>query len=146
MYDKTPYIQVSAQDSDCIQGWRAIAEAIRNSIPAEAGLVCIECYPGVFVDEISVSLHKELSTHRQLFAEDWYLSPDQINKLVEPYLSDDPVFGRMNSLSIRDFIDTERIEISRAELSSSVMGLTIVMGTGASLLTPKFDLLIYADM
>jgi mannose-6-phosphate isomerase class I len=146
MYDKTPYLQVTAQDSDCIQGWPAIAEAIRSSLPTRSGLVCIECYPGVFVDELSSYFYKELGPHRQLFAVDWYLSSDQINKLVEPYLSDDPVFGRMNSLAIRDFIDTQKIGALRSELSSSVTGITIVMGTGASLLIPNFDLLIYADL
>ncbi|QEE28921.1 mannose-6-phosphate isomerase [Terriglobus albidus] len=146
MYDKTPYLQVTTQDSDCLDGWPAIAEAIRASLPTGSGLVCIECYPGVFVDELSFFLHKELGPHLQLFAADWYLSPDQIDQLVEPYLSDDPVFGRMNSLAIRDFIDSEKLEATRADLPSMATDITIVIGTGASFLLPKFDLLLYADM
>ena len=146
MYDKTPYLQVTAEDSDCIQGWPAIAGAIRSSLPTGAGLVCIECYPGTFVEELSSNLHKELGPHRQMFAADWYLSSEQINELVEPYLSDDPIFGKMNLLDIRDFIDAQKISASHSELSISSTGITVVLGTGASLLIPNFDLLIYADL
>jgi mannose-6-phosphate isomerase class I len=146
MYDKTPYLQVTAQDDDCTQGWRAIAEKIRSCLPTGSGLVCIECYPGVFIDELSRSLQEELGAHRQIFSADWYLSPDQIEKLVEPYLSDDPVFGRMNSLAIGDFIDPRKLEAARSEPSLSAREITVVLGTGASLLTPQFDVLIYADM
>jgi mannose-6-phosphate isomerase class I len=146
MYDKTPYLQVTAQDGDCIQGWRDIAERIRSYLPTGSGRVCIECYPGVFIDELSRSLQNEMGLHRQIFSADWYLSSDQINKLVEPYLSDDPVFGRMNSLAIGDFIDARKIEAARSELSSSGGDITVVLGTGASLLTAQFDLFIYADM
>ena len=146
MYDKTPYLQVTEQDTDCTQGWPAVAEVIRCSLPAGAGLVCIECYPGVILDELSSSLQKELGPHRQLFAEDWYLSSDEIDKLVDPYLSDDPVFGRMNSLDIQDFIDAQKIGAVRSELALVSTGITVVLGTGASLLVSRPDLLIYADL
>ena len=146
MYDKTPYLQVTAQDSDCIQGWRVIAEKIRSCLPTGSGLVCIECYPGVFIDELSRSLQDELGPHRQILSADWYLSSDQIEKLVEPYLSDDPVFGRMNALAIEDFIDARKLEAARSELSPSAREITVVLGTGASLLTSQFDVHIYADM
>jgi mannose-6-phosphate isomerase class I len=146
MYDKTPHLQVTAQGGDCIQGWPAIAEKIRSCLPTGSGLVCIECYPGVFIDELSRSLQEELGRHRQILSADWYLSSDQIEKLIEPYLSDDPVFGRMNSLTIGDFIDSRKIEAARSELSPPAGETTVVLGTGASLLTSQFDLLIYADM
>lgn len=146
MYDKTPYLQVTAQDGDCIQGWRAIAEKIRSCLPTGSGSVCIECYPGVFIDELSRSLQEELGPHRQILSADWYLSSVQIEKLVEPYLSDDPVFGRMNALTIGDFIDARKLEAARSELSPSVKEITVVLGTGASMLTSRFDVHIYADM
>ncbi|WP_246153754.1 class I mannose-6-phosphate isomerase [Terriglobus albidus] len=52
----------------------------------------------------------------------------------------------MNSLAIRDFIDSEKLEATRADLPSMATDITIVIGTGASFLLPKFDLLLYADM
>ncbi|GGA67265.1 mannose-6-phosphate isomerase [Edaphobacter acidisoli] len=146
MYDKTPYLQVTHQDCDCIKGWPAIAAQIRSALPTGSGLVCVECYPGVLIEQVSSCLRKELGPHRQLRAEDWYFSPEQINDLIEPYLSNDPVFGRMNSLEIWDFIDPQKIESARTELASSAEGITIVIGTGASLLSPVFDVCIYADM
>ena len=121
----------------------------KRSDPAsqlDQDLVCIECYPGVFIDELSRSLQEELGPHRQILSADWYLSSDQIEKLVEPYLSDDPVFGRMNSLTIGDFIDARKLEAARSELSPSAREITVVLGTGASLLTSQFDVHIYADM
>lgn len=67
--------------------------------------------------------------------------------MLAPHLGDDRVFGRMNGLTIEDWFDTRALKREREEVAGATKrGTVLVIGSGASLLAPNRDILVYADM
>ena len=65
--------------------------------------------------------------------------------MVAPYLGgDDPIFGRMTPLGLRDFLDGSLLRDLRHKVAA-MAGTVLIVGPGASLVSPA-ALLIYADM
>lgn len=144
MYDKFPFIAVSQNREDCVIGWDSIADVMRTRAK---GTVCLECYPGVLVDEVCEEIKKRFAKDLLLVrAGDCYLDEAELERKTQPLLTDDPVFGRMNDFEIADFLDADKVRVARAEIERGGGGLVLVVGTGASLLAPVADLLVYADM
>jgi hypothetical protein len=66
--------------------------------------------------------------------------------MVEQFLGDDPVFGRMNGILIEDYFDPGKLAAARVSVQKRNGGLTLVIGIGATLVAPNPDVLVYADM
>jgi mannose-6-phosphate isomerase class I len=146
MYDKFPFVAVSDAREDCLAGWAAIAAAIRGRVAQDAAVVCLECYPGVLLDSLCAGLSRELHPARMIRAEDYYLPESELEAKVQPLLTDDPVFGHMDSFAIADFFGEENINRAQRELDNVSGELVLVVGTGATLIAPNCDVLIYADL
>jgi mannose-6-phosphate isomerase class I len=108
--------------------------------------LAIECYPGVLEQQISETLSEALSPTRVIWVRDTYKPSREIESMISPELTDDPVFGRMNGLVIQDFVDPARIESSREQLKQNRGQLILIVGAGTSLIEPDPDVLIYADL
>jgi len=145
-YDKSPFVQASANERECKAGWSEIGAHLRGIIGAARRLVCIECYPGVFLEEIESALKTALRPAIVIRAENSLKTAHEIERLVEPYLdNDDPVFGRLTSLGLSDFFDLAKLSSARSAIEQAP-GTVLVVGTGASFIAPQHDLLIYADL
>jgi mannose-6-phosphate isomerase class I len=144
MYDRYPSVP-AGNEEECSEGWNEIAQRIAPSIAEQRSVICVECYPGADVRRIASNLQHRLKPTLTVFAEDAYHSPDELNSRFDPLLTDDPVFGKMNSLEILDFFDPRLLEETRQRLESRKSGLLLIVGTGASLVS-RFDRLVYADM
>ncbi|MHB8502471.1 MAG: class I mannose-6-phosphate isomerase [Candidatus Acidiferrales bacterium] len=145
-YDKRPFVQVSADERDCEAGWNEVGAHLRAVIGAARRVVCVECYPGVFVDEIESALKADLHPAIVVCAEECMKTPQEIDRLTKPYLrNEDPVFGRLTSLVLPDFFDPAKLSSARNAIEQS-SGTALIVGTGASLVAPRHDLLIYADL
>jgi mannose-6-phosphate isomerase class I len=131
-YDKFPVVPVSAEAP--VEGWTNIGFRLASGGPR---LIAIECYPGADVQGIERALAPALGAERVIRAADFYKPGTEITFMLAPYLGDDPVFGRMNGIGVEDFL------AHKPEIGA---GRTLVIGTGASLLAPDADLLVYADM
>lgn len=134
-YDKRPSVPGRG---DCITGWDAIGGAIRST---GARVIVIESYTGVHRSDLSKLVDAIAPDHAIDAAQ--ALRPEaEIDAMVYPDVTDDPVFGRITRLSIEDFFDPSAL----ARLSvQAAKGTVVIYGVGASLVT-KGDLLIYADM
>jgi mannose-6-phosphate isomerase class I len=146
MYDKKPYIAVSPSDRDCHSGWEAIGQALRTAAAGKQRIVCVECYPGVAIQEVRERLEAIFQPSRVFSTEDLLLSTAELNQWMMPLLTDDPVFGVMNTIEIKDYFDPEKLEAARREVEEARAGITLVIGVGAALVAPHPDLLIYADL
>jgi len=146
MYDKQPYVSVSPDSGDCSQGWKEIGAVLRKSVPGGRCVVCVECYPGVFEKEIRDQLASLLHPTLILSTAELLLSPAKLNKRVDPVLTDDPVFGMLNGIEIRDYLDTGKLDPARKKLEQAEKGIVLVVGTGAIEVAPHPDLLVYADL
>ena len=139
MYDKAPFIDVGPE-SECVIGWEAIASSLRE----QDCRICVECYPGVFIQEIVGAISRHMHGWKVILAEDALLPEAVIEERFEKQLTDDPVFGRMSETTLADFFDPEAL--ARLSREASAASKLVVVGTGATLVCPDASLLIYADM
>ena len=144
-YDKHPRLPVRVGEQCAWQGWAAIIDRLRGSVQQRARRIAIECYPGVLTDHIESELGQALPDCLMIRAQCAWKSPAEIERMVKRDLTEDPVFGRMNGLSIDDFLDSHRLETLRADIRSSSRPV-LVVGTGAFATCPEPDLLVYADL
>ncbi len=148
-YDKFPAIQVPFGSGRCVQGWEAVGARLKEVVAARKSartIVTVECYTGVFIEEIVTALQKHFPKSSILRSAEAFLSPEEIERLVAPFNgSDDPVFGRMNELRMEDFLDPKKSAALRQQINEALTGLVFVIGNGASLIHPG-DLLVYADL
>ena len=147
-YDKYPSIQVPGGEGQCVRGWDAAVARLREAVAARKSartVVTVECYTGVFVDEIVTALQERFPEALILRSSDAFLTAEEIESLVAPFNGgDDPVFGRLNGLRMEDFLDAEKTAALRHRLEG-IPGTVFVIGNAASLIHPG-DLLVYADL
>jgi mannose-6-phosphate isomerase class I len=146
MYDRRPYVPVSSHPEDCCVGWDSIGCSLRESLNSKHSIICIECYPGVFVREVCEWLAALLKPSLLISTEDLLLAPASLNERVAPMLTDDPVFGVMNCIEIEEFFDPGKLRHALHAVKKTSEGIVLIVGTGAVKVASRHDLLIYADM
>lgn len=152
-YDKFPFVPVTAAADACQIGWAAIAGTLRAVLadaapaPGQPLVLAVECYPGTNLAQLRQELTQALRPAQCVVADDLYLPPAAIAALVAGPLTDDPVFGRLNGLTISDFFNPPRLQAAQATLAAAGAGqLVLVLGTGATLVCPSPAVLVYADL
>jgi mannose-6-phosphate isomerase class I len=144
-YDKRPVVNVSPDAGNCDVGWAPIARRLKANIRPGPFVLCVECYPGCFEKQIEQELVQALHPSLVVRAGESYLPENAIRALCERDLGDDPVFAFMSNYVLSEFMDEQKVEKLRLRVSQS-SGLVLVIGTGASLIAEKWDLLAYCDM
>lgn len=146
-YDKFPRVPVTANDEDCATGWAEVVDKLSRDVMSRLRCVLvIECYPGVDIDTLQRQLVNPLKPRRCILAADALKSPAELDSQFADCLGQDAVFGRMQPWTISDFLSASRIETLRSELHSSRDGLTVILGTGATVISEQWDVLVYADL
>ncbi len=144
MYDRFPCVEVGSAD-ECLTGWAQIGAHLCERI-ASRGRLVVECYPGVNLAEVEQGLRAAIPGARFVNTAGLLRSPREIAAMLEPVLGDDPVFGRMNSIEIADFLDPAKLAAAQKRCSEAKDAAVVIFGTGASLVCPAPDLLVYADL
>jgi mannose-6-phosphate isomerase class I len=151
-YDKFPFVPVAAKDDACQTGWAAISSVLRAALlakPAAANqplVLAVECYPGTDLKQLQHELTQALQPAQCLLANDIYYPPAEIDSMVAGPLTDDPVFGRLNGLTIADFFDPQLLRAAQAALAEAAGQLVVVVGSGATLVCPTPAVVVYADL
>ena len=131
-------------------GWQAIAGKIETEISLKEDYhqrIIIECYHGVLTEEIISGLKEHFKTPITFIpVEAAMLGEGEVDRMVYPFVTDDPVFGYMSPLQMDDFFDPNALKEIRQRIDSIDHGVVCVYGAGASLVSPGTGLLIYADM
>src|ERR1700722_12671579 len=140
-YDKYPFLD-GGTSADCVEGWDAIALQLTN-----AKMVCVECYPGARVDDISSQMAQRFMPDTVINASRGYKSSAEIHAMLTPYLGDDRVFGHMNELTLKDWFRENALNQLREEvIEAAARGTVLLIGSGAALLASEPDILVYADI
>ena len=142
-YDKRPSVQISQAEGDCALGWPEILAALQTH--PDARRIAIECYPGVLLEPLRRHLVPWLSPSLVLECADAMLSPEAIEAKFASLLGNDPVFGHMSPHTLDAFFDPAKIERAH-QRSEAADGRVVAIGTGATLLLPNWDLLLYVDV
>src|SRR4051794_38482352 len=130
------YPEVKVHGHACLIGWQNIVTKlleIQRSKNLEKTIVTIECYHGVYIDELINQVKEYLPSALFFDAGVAMKSPAEIDTLVYPFVTDDPVFGYMAPLLLNDFFDEEKLQSMQSELMSAEKELIIVYGVGATL-------------
>jgi mannose-6-phosphate isomerase class I len=144
VYDRFPSI-ASGRADECLTGWNAVGEHFCRRV-GSGGVIAIESYPAVNLDEIQDALRQFFPGARFVCTENFLRPPTEINEMVGPVLGDDPVFGQMNSIEIADFFDPQKLAEAKRSCAAAPGELVIIIGTGASLICPEPSVLVYADL
>lgn len=126
-----------------VQGYDKITKILKKEAEnKERHVITLELYTEVDVNEILEGLQGLNAT--LINAEECMISDEEYNRQIEQFLTDDRVFGIMNTLNTKDFYLPEKIERMREQIAQA-KGLILVYGVGASLVC-EGDTLVYADL
>lgn len=143
-YDKYPATRL---DATLWKGWAAIRDEISRKIQSlhrERCVVAIECYQGVYHEELEPEL-KALEPTRWFNTAELFKPVEEIERMTYPYVTDDRLFGFRARFTYADFLVGERVEALRSQLREA-SGVSIVYGHGAAHVAPDADLILYVDM
>lgn len=144
-FTKFPSVNVHTA-ATCQTGWSAIHTELSNAIQSKsAKVVVIECYQGVFVEDIIKWIRCNFSDAHLIESSTALRSEQEIKALTHPDVTDDRIFGVITQLDLVDLFDGSLLPQIRKSLSGN-QKLTFIVGTGAALLVEKPDLIVYADM
>ena len=142
-YDKRPGVNISPRERDCALGWREIIEDLQPHSGARR--IAIECFHGVQLEPLRRELVARLAPELVLESADAMLPAQTVEAKFAAMLGDDRVFGRLNWAKLEEFFDPEKIANAQ-RVAAETKGLVVAIGTGASLLLPDWDLLIFVDV
>lgn len=148
-YDKFPFVQVESQSDTCAVGWPSVSRAfekIMALLSSKKVVVIVECYQGVNNDEIIAALQNGISHDLWINTSDLFKGEANIRRLIQPDITDDPVFGYITRLKIDDYFNHQKLQAARRAIASVREGTVVIYGTGAASVCPGHGLLIYADM
>jgi mannose-6-phosphate isomerase class I len=143
-YDKEPHVPVGPAEA-CEVGWAAITARLLGLRSRSRCVLAVECYPGVHVDEVKKAFGEGLRPSLVVDVRQAYREASEIERMCAPYLGDDPVFGRMNGLSLSDFFEPGRRAVLCGRVESTERGIVLVVGPGATLVAAP-DVVVYADL
>ena len=146
-FEKFP--EVNIQGHECISGWEDIGRKLLSGISGTGEdrlVIAVDCYHGVYTSEIIESLQLQGKDTRMFETGNAFKPSEEIGDMVYPYVTDDPVFGVITSLSLEDFFDRQKIKTIQDDITAIESGLILIVGPGASLFAPAATLLVYADM
>lgn len=142
-FNKQPSILAAGNDLVSELGWTAISNRIHQELKNNSSyIVVLECYQGVFIDELLSNL---TGFDNIIRTSDHFKSEDEILDLTFPDVTDDRVFGKISKLTMNDFLNGKSVDGLKDSLNSNKQK-TLLIGPGASLISPSCDLLVYADM
>ncbi len=147
-YDKFPFINIIESANTAVSGWKDTLNTINDKIKNSNGsriIVTIDFYPGVFENEIFEGLIEPLKASHTFYTGNYFKTEEELLELTFPNVTDDAVFGYMTRLNMMDFFDESKISQAKADLKNA-QDLIIVYGPGATCLSEKSDILIFADM
>lgn len=139
-YDKYPATNV---DGELIKGWENIIALLKGKV-AGNGVIAVECYVGVHLAEVE-NAFKTMDCSLCYLMEQIYKPREVITEMTHPILTDDVLFGHKTYLTLTDFIDSDQLKEARQTVSVA-KGIRVVIGTGATLVCPDADVVVYLDM
>lgn len=144
-YDKYPEILVSQSSDGAFLGYEEICSEISSKIIKKKNIIAIDCYMGVYEDEVLENISKYIEFNKVIFTKNIFFDGEKITDIFNDSLTDDRVFGKMTELSLEDIADVEKIKECRENIESTENGNILILGVGALLLC-KPDIHIYADL
>ena len=130
-------IVISARNKDSvIFGWDKVVAALADKVATGAKVIALDGWYGIDYAKIACALAKKLEAAGKkvtlLPATDLYLSREEIVAYNQPYVTDDPGFGKVNGAGvIEDIMSADAIADAKAKLAAAEVA--VIYGVGASI-------------
>ncbi|HVL32611.1 MAG TPA: mannose-6-phosphate isomerase, partial [Actinomycetota bacterium] len=111
---------------DCSVGWSDIAARLRAT---GARVFVLESMPGVHTAD-AVALARALGADEVIDAADALRTPEEVERVIAPDITDDPVFGKLTHRVLDDLLDLAKLGALR-ERARSAHGTVVIHGLGA---------------
>ena len=145
-YDKYPVVQVAGHQDDCICGWDRIVRELKGKLP-ENSVLAVECYQGVFEDEVAEALVKGLGDVDLYRTGDFMKSEKELYAILGEDITDDRIFGFITRRTMDVYFDEDKVAAAREKIRESAHARPqVVLGVGASYVCLEWGLLAYLDM
>jgi mannose-6-phosphate isomerase class I len=147
IYDKSPALEIPGFTA--YQGWPQVIDQLLRAIEStheKPPVVVVDCYCGVLDEELLGELSRGLRPDTVIKMADLMRSEREIEQMIRPYLGDDPVFGRISGIEMKDYFDPAKLSRARDVLRNGSDSLIMIYGPGAGLITDTCGVFIYADM
>ena len=145
-YDKLPFIDVSHSEHRGWRGWQDILAHLKTCATDGPAAIAIECYPGVFIDEITEAVRSHWPEVQIIDMREALLPEGEIENLVHPFTGGaDPIFGYLCNLTLDRFFRSDVLSQLRARADSTTRPI-VLLGTGAFLAAPVTALRVFADL
>ncbi|WP_057879608.1 class I mannose-6-phosphate isomerase [Companilactobacillus kimchiensis] len=144
-YDLAPTTKINDYKI-ALSGYSKISEFLNKKVNENKKkniILVIECYPATNLKELREGLIDHLSPQNIINSDENAMDSKDLNEKIKDTVTNDRVFGVMSHYQLKDFFPNVENVSKKIE---TLDGLTIVYGTGATLLAPNSDILIYADM
>lgn len=139
-FDKFPS---SKADGVAYEGYSALVNELQASL-SEKPLVIFEMYPGCNENEIKDNLIAKLGFDEVVDIEDCAKDEKTLNDWLEPFLTEDRVFGLMTHFQIQQFYEMDKVAALKKRIASSQKRIA-VYGFGSSLISKNAPV-IYFEM
>jgi len=154
-----PAVQIN--DDDVLKiGWNAMTEYICHWITDHkrdtALMVTIDGYVNTDWQTLAAHLTNAFVQHQITsqfyYAETCLKTALELQTQFEPYLGDDPVFGRLYNKTLKSFFDPIKLKALKTAIlkqqRQAEPAIILCCGVGASLILPRYkiDLLCYIDL
>ena len=147
-YDLFPQIHVATDEKAyALPGWEAIGRELRGAVQARGAdktVLCVDCYHGVWEEEILAKLRECLRPDAVFCAADAAISREKALDMLRCHITDDRVFGVLSHHRLADFFEPQKEKALRRAIAQA-QGFVLVFGVGAAHLCQP-DILVYADM
>lgn len=126
-------IVISAQNKDSvIFGWDKVIAALADKVAAGAKTVAIDGWYGINYEKIANALAAKVGGATLIAADELYVSREEIIAYNQPYVTDDPGFGKVNQTGvIEDIMCCDAVAAAKAKLASG--DVVIIYGVGAAI-------------
>lgn len=148
LFNKFPSIKIKDMDDQIFTSWSDILCEIKHKIEKiekNKKIITIEFYQGVYETELIEQIVDYFEGAEFIFSNSYLKESEDIEKMIEHELTNDPVFGKITNFSLIDFFKSEKIKSSNEIIRNTENNLIIVLGVGASLIYNS-DVLVYVDM
>ena len=136
-YDKYPALAIEGFET--YEGYTAIADVLGKS---GKKVIVFDCYPEVDQAEVEAGLATLGATW--FHTDDCMMDKAEYAAFIKPYVTDDRVFGVMNTLKLTDILKKDKAAAMKTAIENTE-GTVCVIGVGASLIT-EGDTVVYLDL
>lgn len=127
-------IVISAQNRESvIFGWDKVVAALASKVAGGAKTIALDGWYGIDYKKIADALCAKIGGNVELIAADeLYVSREEIIAYNQPYVTDDPGFGKVNQTGvIEDIMRCDAVAAAKAKLASG--NVVIIYGVGAAI-------------